>query len=686
MTKDPYRYFRVEARELVEGLTQGVLALEKGAASAELVSRLLRLAHTLKGAARVVKQAAIAELAHRIESALAEHRDGARSVSDAQATALLQLLDQMSALLGSLDAAPVPANTAPDDPPSEPARDAVRIDLRELDSLFGAVAEAGVRCGAVARHGAALAGLRETARALCEQLAARPGDGAPAASSALTRARVLAEELRAALDRFADDLAADAQGVGSSVAAIRDVAHRLRLLPARSVFSALERTVRDAAHALGRAVELDASGGDVQLDGHVLMALKDALMHVVRNAVVHGIEPAAEREAAGKPPRGRVRLVVERQGRRATFVVEDDGRGVDLAAVRAAALARGLVSLQAATAWSLEDALALLRAGGLTTAGSVTELAGRGVGLDVVRATMARLRGGFHIRSVPGRGVTIELQVPISIASMPGLVVEAAGGAAAAIPLDVVRRTLRIEDAAIARTAAGQTIVHDGKVIPFLPLEHALRRARNPDKKRRTWSAVVVRGADRDAAIGVDRLLGTTDLVMRALPAVVEADAVVAGASLDADGHPQLVLDAEGLVAAAARGVEEGRDLAPAAKPPVLVVDDSLTTRMLEQSILESAGYQVHLAVSAEDALAKARERRFGLFVVDVEMPGMDGFGLLTELRADPTLRDIPAILVTSRSAPEDRTRGEQVGARAYIVKAEFDQGQLLRTIRRLMG
>jgi two-component system chemotaxis sensor kinase CheA len=184
----------------------------------------------------------------------------------------------------------------------------------------------------------------------------------------------------------------------------------------------------------------------------------------------------------------------------------------------------------------------------------------------------------------------------------------------------------------------------------------------------------------------VDRLLGTSNIVMRALPELLEADPVISGASLDAEGNPQLVLDPVGLVDAAHRGRRVRRDEPVPPRAPVLVIDDSLTTRMLEQSILQSAGYEVELAVSAEDGLARARERPYSLFVVDVEMPGMDGFGFVAETRADASLREIPAILVTSRNAPEDRRRGEQVGARAYIVKGEFDQGQLLKTIRRLIG
>jgi two-component system chemotaxis sensor kinase CheA len=249
-----------------------------------------------------------------------------------------------------------------------------------------------------------------------------------------------------------------------------------------------------------------------------------------------------------------------------------------------------------------------------------------------------------------------------------------------------VRQTLRVRDSEVVRSAESDSILHNGNVIPFLPLDRMLRRSGSAGRNRGVWSAVVVAAGDRSVAVGVDRLLGTSNIVMRALPGVVEADPVVLGASLDAEGNPQLVLDPGGLVAAAERGRGATSEEARPRRAPVLVIDDSLTTRVLEQSILESAGYEVELAVSAGDALTKAHDRRYSLFIVDVEMPGMDGFEFVAQTRSDAALRDIPAILVTSRNGVEDRRLGEQVGARAYFVKGEFDQGQLLQTIRTLIG
>jgi two-component system chemotaxis sensor kinase CheA len=261
--------------------------------------------------------------------------------------------------------------------------------------------------------------------------------------------------------------------------------------------------------------------------------------------------------------------------------------------------------------------------------------------------------------------------------------------------MDAVEQTLRFGDAEVARSAEGNSIIHEGKVIPFLALDLMLRRlgSGGPNFGNRVntsvRSAVVVKSAGRCVAIGVDRLLGAANIVMRALPSVVQADPVVAGVSLDAEGTPQLVLDPAGLVAAAEHSRGEAFNAAAQAqtlRAPILVIDDSLTTRMLEQSILEAAGYQVELAISAEEGLIKAQGNLYSLFIVDVEMPGMDGFGFVAQTRADTVLRDVPAILVTSRDSVEDRLRGQQVGASAYVIKGEFDQMQLLQTIRTLIG
>jgi len=697
--KDKYRYFRVEARELLEGLTRGILELERAPDDRSAVARLLRLAHTLKGAARVVQLPAIAELAHAAEDVLAPHRDDTSPpLSREGVDALLATVDGMTARLAEIDAPPaagaavvavaVSATQAPPAgaerrlAPREPERhQSLRVELPEADALLALAFEAGVHAAALRRGLSELGHVRELTRALADQLAPRHGEAEPSPPPA--RLRALVDELSRALGAAQRALATRSDQTEREIGQLRGAAERLRLVPARAVFGALERAMRDAARSLGREVEFEGSGGEVRIDAHLLTPVREALLHAARNAVAHGIEPAAERVAAGKPAAGRVRVEVERRGPTLVFRCRDDGRGIDVEAVRAAAARKGLVSPADAAALDAEAISALLLRGGISTSALLSDVAGRGVGLDVVRDTAARLGGTAALRSEPRRGTTVELAVPLSLSAVRALHLEA-GGVIAALPLEAVERSVHVKPERLARGHGAPGLSHEGEVLPFLPLAPLLRAEAAARPRQRAFSALVVRAGGQRVAVGADRLLGTSEIVVHPVPEHARAEPFVLGATLDGEGQPRLVLDPAGLVAAAraATAPPERRQ----ARLPVLVVDDSLTTRMLQQSILESAGYEVELAVSAEDALEKARRRRFGLFLVDVEMPGMDGFEFVRTTRADPELSAAPAILVTSRGAPEDRQRGLEAGASAYVVKSEFDQQRLLATIERLMS
>jgi two-component system chemotaxis sensor kinase CheA len=678
MTPDPYKYFRLEARELLDGLSRGVLEIERSAPSKEIIARLLRLAHTLKGAARVVRLPEIARNAHVVEDCLAPYRETQASMPQESVDELLRVVDQMSAQLASLGASPAPE--AAQLRPAEAPLDTVRVELEEMDLLLGGVTEVTVQINALQADRERIERARDLAGLLMDQLGAR-GEREPSARGTYA----LAEELVLTLERAARNVANGIEQASRELGQVRDAANRLRLQPASAIFGSLERVARDAANVVSKRVAFRATGGDGRIDAHVLAGLRDALSHAVRNAVAHGLESESERLAAGKPSIGQVTLEVERRGDRVAFICRDDGRGIDVESLRREAVRTGALTEAQSRQISQGDLSQLLLKGGLTTARALTEISGRAVGLDVVRDTAERLKGTVSIHSEAGRGTTLEIRVPVSLSSLSALVVDAEG-VAVALPLDAVRRTLRVTDSDIARTAEGDSIVHDGTAIPFIPLSRALRRPLTSSARRLAWSAVVIQAGSAFAAVGVDKLVGTDTVVVRALPPDIERDATIAGASLDSEGHPQLVLDPEGLVAAAQRDRVVTNATEPTTRLPVLVVDDSLTTRMLEQSILESAGYEVDVATSAEQALEKSKARAYGLFVVDVEMPGMDGFEFVARTRTDPSLRNTPAILVTSRGSPEDKRRGFEAGARAYIVKGEFDQGHLLRAIRELVG
>ncbi len=689
MARDPYKYFRIEARDLADQLGQSLLELERAGSGGEVVPRLLRLAHTLKGAARVVRQPEIADQAHTIEDLLGPYRDQATAVPRASIEEMLRLLDSISGKVAGLvspeaqPAASAPAPAAAAAPASgaseEPAR-AFQGDVAEIDDLLEGVTEANTQ----------LRGLRETtdlagrasrlADRITEQLLAVSAGATPVAGPEGPLA--LAENLRGLVAKIEQGIEGSFERLERELREVRDVAEQLRLVPAGALFPNIERAARDTAQVLGKEVTFEGLGGDIRLDGQVSRIVQDALLQLTRNAVAHGIEAKRDRLAAGKPAAGRVTVSVLRRGRRVVFRCNDDGRGIDVPALREAAIRKGrsAAELDRLAPAALLDALLH---GGISTSASVSEVAGRGIGMDLVRHTVARLGADLSIKTEVGIGTTFELSVPLSLSSVEALLLEAPG-LRATVPLGAVRHTVRLEPKNIHRTSLGEAIIYDGRSVPLVPLGQLLGRTA-PVRRNGSFSAVIVGAGDGLAALAVGRIPGTASIVFRSLPDLAPANAVVAGASFDADGIPLLMLDPEGVVAAASQRVRIAGE-AETIKRPLLVIDDSLTTRMLEQSILESDGYDVDVAVSAEEGLERVRLRDYALILVDVEMPGMDGFTFIEHLRRDDDLRDIPAILVTSRNAPEDKRRGQDVGAQGYVVKSEFDQAELLGRIHQLVS
>lgn len=676
-------HFRVEARELLEQLGQGFMSLQAGAEEAHLVPQLFRWAHTLKGAAHVVRQSRIAEMAHALEDALAPYREQREPFPRESVSEFLRLVGQMGEALAELE--PPASPRVREASPTGPAAETVRVELTALDELLNGLAEAVVQLGGLRE---AVEGVRQARHAmenLLEQLTSPAAASGAMAERArwLSRTLTVAEGVSTALTRAGRWLDGGLGRAESELTQLRDASHALRLVPASTLFGPLELAAHDAAASLGKRVSLQAEGGEVRLDGHVLAAVRQALLHTVRNAVDHGLEPPQERRAVGKPEVGLILLRVERNGGRVRFTCEDDGRGVDMARVRRSAVERGLVTLEQADKLDEHALLELLFRAGFSTAQAITNMSGRGVGLDVVRETAQQLKGEASITTRSGLGTRITLEVPVSLTSLEVLEAET-GGQRLLLPLDALSASVRLPGDALAWTGSRATFAHAGRAIPFLPLAAALGQAELA--RARAWSVVVIgRGEDR-VAVGVDRLRGIQRVVVRPLPASIPPLPLVAGASFDARGEPVLVLDIVGL----ARWVREG-EAAPSEvramlRRRILVIDDSVTTRMLEQSILESAGYDVELAASGEEGLERALRGGHDLIIVDVEMPGMNGLEFTRKLRATPSLAALPVIMVSSLATEEDRRRGREAGVSAYIVKGEFDQHGFVETVARLCG
>jgi two-component system chemotaxis sensor kinase CheA len=510
---------------------------------------------------------------------------------------------------------------------------------------------------------------------------------------ALEQANALVGELAASLALLSRRAAEDQ----TRLAAVTDRLHaqirRTRMLPLATLVNPLRLQLREMARAAGKLAALELDDRGAEADRQVLDQLREVLMHLLRNAIDHGIEAPEARVAAGKPELGTITLRASVGGDRLTIELEDDGAGLDIAAIRGRALAAGLLGaseLERADESELADLIFLP---GFSTRQTVSALSGRGVGLDVVRSRVERMHGRVTVRSRPGGGTTFSVDVPLSLTSSHGLLLQV-GATRCVLPLDAVQRILMPGPSQVQSLEGRPVLRVEGRPLPLVALGDLLGLPREPGAQPLSGLALILGSGDRQVACLVDAVLGEQELVVHRLPAPLIRVRFLSGATILADGRVVPILDAVDLVRAA--GGAQRRPIAleqPAEEcrrvPVVLVADDSITTRTLEKNILEAAGYRVCLATDGQEALDALRrlsdDGGCDLLLSDIDMPRLNGFDLTSRVRADAVLRHLPVVLVTSLDSPADRERGVACGADAYIVKRAFDQQTLLDTIARLI-
>lgn len=627
-----------------------------------------RRAHSLKGAARAVELAATEAAAHEAEALLLAIERGERAMDEAAIAELRVLADAIED-----GAAPPPADTETGRD-SEPER-RVAIAGHRVERLGRSLH---VMATQVAEQGQ----VAERLDALSEDLAAllpllnQSGDGEVArrlrlATGELDRIRRLHGRLRDALDRSSAELERDGE--------------RLLLQPVATLFDGHERAVRDLAAAEGKVARLQVADIVGEADRRVLNALRDPLLHLLRNAVRHGIETPAVRRRAGKDDAGTIAVDARIDRGRMTITVRDDGAGLDDKAIAARARASGLIAADAPTPRG--SALhALLFEQGFSTADRLDEVAGRGIGLSVVAEVARRLHGTATIARGAGGGTVVSITVPVALTRRTLLLVEV-GDMRLALPADAVKQVRRIDPAELSPSGSDTMVTIDGVAVPVGRLGDVLGVAHGTTAG--TLPAILL------AADGVRRMLIVDTLSdVRALlvgdVAAIAADVPLVLGTILLNGEIVLVLDPVQLVRDRP-GIVAQPIAAPAApetsSKTILVVDDSITTRTLERSILEAQGYRVLIEV---DGLAGLERLRSGLdaidlVVADVEMPRMDGFTLLAAIRNDPALKTLPVVMMTSRNSPDDIERGLSLGADAYVTKQDFDQGKLIGVVQQLI-
>jgi two-component system chemotaxis sensor kinase CheA len=466
---------------------------------------------------------------------------------------------------------------------------------------------------------------------------------------------------------------------------VRDDLRDLRMVPAGQVLEPLRRTVREVSARLSKQVELFITGGEVRLDRRILDALKDPMLHLVRNAIDHGIESPEARRAAGKSEKGKLWVRVEPRGTRIAVVVEDDGGGLSPARVRATAVKRGLLSAEAAAKLPDAQAARLIFQPGFSTRDQVTETSGRGVGLDVVLATAQRLQGAVDVSYTEGQGTRFTIDLPLTLASALGLLIRV-GTSVVAVPSDMVERVFRLSPSDVG-TVAGRVVVRvENEQLTFLSLSEAIGLPRLPlalDNGKMQSVMLLTLGKDR-VVFAIDEVVGQQEIVVRSLGPHLKGVGHLAGAAVLDDGRLVPVLNAPELLRAASpstRGISTGE----IRRPRILVCDDSLTTRFAMKSLLEIAGYPVVTASDGEEAWEVLERTPCQLVVSDWQMPRLDGVGLARRIRAHATLHRTPIILVTSLDSAEERAAGLEAGADGYLVKREVERGKLLELVRQLM-
>lgn len=576
-------------------------------------------------------------------------------------------------------------------PAAPPRRTSVRVTTAALEAQLLQAEELLAAKAAARQRAAELASLAEAVRQMRRRWADAPLDARLQQQGAMTDAL---RELQEQADAAVAAAGADGHAVGKLVDDMLDHAKTLLLLPFSTLSVTFPRLVRDLCGELGKEAELRIQGEEVKLEKHVLEEIKDPLIHLLRNAVDHGLEPPARRIAAGKPRAGVLELSVRRvDGNKVLVTLADDGGGVDIAAIAAAALRHGLVTSAELSGMDEAQQRALVFRSAVTSSRAVTRVSGRGLGLAIVREKVEALGGEVTVDSAPGAGTRFRMLLPVTRATFRGILVEAAGQTLV-VPTAQVERVGRALPGQIHPVEGRDTLALDGRVIPLGHLADVLDlppRRGVTSRGAASLTYIVIGGGERRMALTVDAVADEREVLVKPLRKPLVRVRNVAGATILASGAIAPVLNVQDLLHSAARrpGTRSSGpdDKGPEpARPRILVAEDSITSRMLLQAILESAGYRVTTAVDGADAWARLQAARFDLLVSDIEMPQLDGIGLTERVRADAALSALPVVLVTTLASPADRARGAEAGANAYIVKGGFDQGDLLGAVRQLLG
>ena len=746
--------FRLEADAQTAVLSAAVLAIEEMERSPAAIESMMRAAHSLKGAARIIGLEPAVRVAHAMEEVFVAAGKGAFKVRPEHADVLLagtdflgsiaraddaltpdgpwaeradRLVERLAAVLAAPDgnvppgrpaAPPVATHTVvpvqpalrepitdtavspvPAPPVFEPIDRVVRVSAESLTRLVGLASESLVESRQLRPFIDRLLSLRKTQAHLRDTIAdldERPDRGATASQAA--RLGMLREQADAVLA----GLTRECEAFENLASRNEDLSSRLhhevitsRMRPLADGIRGFPRLVRDVSRSLGKQVRLEVRGEQTGVDRDILDKLEAPLAHLIRNALDHGIEHPDRREAAGKPPVGTIVLEARHRAGMLHITITDDGEGIDVERLRTRAIALGLVANEVAGQLSAAELLEFLFLPGFSTKSVVTEISGRGVGLDVVQSMARAVGGSVRVNTQPGMQTVFTLQLPITMSVIRALLVDI-GGEPYAYPLTRIDRILTCRQADIRTVEGRQYVDRDGVAIGLVMASQVLDLNRPPVPKADDALSVVVI-SDRGHQFGmiVDAFLGERDLEVRPLDPRLGKVPDISSASLLENGHPVLIVDVDDLVRSI-DGLLTGRRLSRVEfarvserarrRKRILVVDDSITVREVERQLLQERGFDVDVAVDGMDGWNAIRSGQYDLVVSDIDMPRLDGIGLVSLLKSDPERRGIPVVIVSYKDREEDRLRGLEAGANRYLTKSSFHDETFLHTIMDLIG
>ncbi|MEI6438265.1 MAG: response regulator [Candidatus Omnitrophota bacterium] len=731
--------FRAEAGEYVVSLEKGLVELEKSPANMELAKELNRVAHTLKGAARVFGFKEIQDVTHRIENIFEKVCNRQLAFTPLMADRIFKGIDLVKLVLEKVakgekadidvtgacrdldECQPagtivdvVKAPTVETAVKSEPAAknadvagEYVRVPLSRVNKLLNLIGEMVInkmnssakisRAKKMSQLSKDLQGILAT----IDETLRDNADRREEVHKLLSRCSAQAQKLKEVSSDLWESFTVEAFHLNPVIDELQSNMKELRMLPISTILEGLPRMARDIAREKGKEINLVIEGGDTELDKKVLEGLKSPLMHILRNAVDHGLEAADKRKAAGKLPTGNITISAYHEAGAVVIKISDDGQGIDPERIKESVVRKGLLAEEEVKKMSEKEIINLIFMNGFSTSPIITDISGRGIGLDIVRRDIEGLKGKVLLESTPGKGTVFTLILPLTIAIIQVLLVRARD-LLCAIPVTSITESLTVSVADVVTMEGRMAVNVRGQTLPLARLSETLTlpSLSQEEEEKKTKVAkglpvVVVSSLEKKVGFVVDQIVGEEEVFIKGLGAHLGKVKNVSGATVLWTGEVVVVLDVDDLLqssclghpAAMSRRPGKGPSLkSKAAGKKILVCDDAFSTRELVKHLIESIGYSVDTAVDGLDGWERVTRTKYDLVVSDVEMPRMTGFELCERIKKSTEHSDIPFILVTALDKEEHKKHGIDVGASAYIVKTSFDQSALLDSIKRLIG